>query len=112
MSLLNTTVGLALRAATLAACLLVACAAVAQPRPIDFNALALDWARGRYLSPVICETDGELVRGGRRLLITPGPRHARQGSVLTPIRWGVHWPMPLGVGVFFGSQTGRSRMRA
>ena len=59
----------------LAAGLLVG-AAAAQPRVIDLNVLALDWARGRYLSPVICETGGELTRGGRRLLITPGPRHA------------------------------------
>ena len=43
---------------------------------VDLNLLALDWARGRYLSPVICETDGNLTRGGRRLLIAPGPRHS------------------------------------
>jgi hypothetical protein len=61
----------------LAGGLLVACAAAAQPQVIDLNLLALDWARGRYLSPVICETSGELTRGGRRLMITPGPRHAR-----------------------------------
>jgi hypothetical protein len=65
--------------AAVAVPLLLACAAAAQslqPRALDLNLLALDWARGRYLSPVICETDGELTRGGRRLLITPGPRHA------------------------------------
>ena len=56
--------------------LLAACAAIAQQRPLDLNALALDWSRGRYLSPVICETEGDFTRGGRRLLITPGPRHA------------------------------------
>ncbi len=56
--------------------LLAACAASAQQRPLDLNALALDWSRGRYLSPVICETAGDLRRGGRRLLIAPGPRHA------------------------------------
>jgi hypothetical protein len=56
--------------------LLLACAAAAQARALDLNLLALDWARGRYLSPVICEADGALTRGGRRLLITPGPRHA------------------------------------
>jgi len=60
----------------LAGSLLVACTAAAQGRVIDLNVLALDWARGRYLSPVICEGGGELTRGGRRLLITPGPRHA------------------------------------
>jgi hypothetical protein len=73
----NAALGLAWRAVALASPLLLACAAAAQPRVLDLNVLALDWARGRYLSPVICETDGELVRGGRRLLITPGPRHAR-----------------------------------
>lgn len=40
----------------------------------DLNALAIDWARGRYLSPVICEVDGVPIRGGRRVLIAPGPR--------------------------------------
>ena len=43
----------------------------------DLNLLSLQWARGRYLSPVICEIDSKLVRGGRRLTIMPGPRHAR-----------------------------------
>ena len=43
----------------------------------DLNALALDWSRGRYLSPIICEVDGELVSGGRRIMVAPGPRHLR-----------------------------------
>lgn len=43
----------------------------------DLNILSLQWARGRYLSPVICEIDSKLVRGGRRVTIMPGPRHAR-----------------------------------
>ena len=59
-----------------AACLLVLCDTAAWPQGVDLNLLALDWARGRYLSPVICETGGELTRGGRRLLIAPGPRHS------------------------------------
>jgi len=61
---------------TVAGSLLVVCAVAAQPRTLDLNVLALDWARGRYLSPVICTTGDDSVRGGRRLLITPGPRHA------------------------------------
>jgi len=43
----------------------------------DLNRLALDWSRGRYLSPVICQTGEEVTRGGRRLMIAPGPRHTR-----------------------------------
>ena len=39
--------------------------------------LALDWARGRFASPVICQFDGKPVRGIRRVLITPGPAHVR-----------------------------------
>lgn len=66
------------RVAVLAAGLLpVACAAAAQSRAIDLNALSLDWARGAYLSPVICATGDELVRGGRKVEIAPGPRHRR-----------------------------------
>lgn len=51
------------------------CAFGASAQGVDLNLLAIDWARGRYLSPVICETDGKLTRGGRRVLIAPGPRH-------------------------------------
>ena len=39
--------------------------------------LAIEWARGRFLSPVICEIGGEVTRGGRAITILPGPRHAR-----------------------------------
>jgi hypothetical protein len=39
--------------------------------------LALDWARGRFATPVICEFDGRPVRGIRRVLIGPGPKHVR-----------------------------------
>lgn len=41
------------------------------------NALVLDWLRGRYASPLLCEIEGESARGLRRLLIAPGPRHVR-----------------------------------
>jgi hypothetical protein len=66
------------RTALLTAFALSAClplAAVAQ-QP-DLNVLSLHWARGRYVSPIICEVDDELIRGGRRLTIMPGPKHAR-----------------------------------
>ena len=39
--------------------------------------LALDWARGRFASPVICQLEGKPTRGIRRVLITPGPAHVR-----------------------------------
>lgn len=40
------------------------------------NEMALQWARGRYASPVICDIEGEPISGVRRLLIAPGPRHS------------------------------------
>lgn len=55
-----------------AVCLFVALAAAAQ-KDVTLAELALDWARGRYATPVICEFDGEPIRGVRRILITPGP---------------------------------------
>jgi hypothetical protein len=39
--------------------------------------LSIEWARGRYGSPVICELEGNPVQGMRRLHITPGPHHVR-----------------------------------
>jgi len=42
----------------------------------DLRKLAIDWARGRYNSPLVCEIDGDLVRGLRRLLVTPAPRES------------------------------------
>jgi hypothetical protein len=60
-------------AATLAA------AAGAQAMP-DLNLRALDWLRGRWASPVMCERGGELVGSTRRLVIAPAPRHVRPPS--------------------------------
>jgi hypothetical protein len=51
----------------------------AQAAP-NLNDLAIDWARGRYVSPVSCEIDGKTVNGVRRLLITPGSRDAPTAS--------------------------------
>lgn len=42
--------------------------------------LALDWARGRYATPLVCEIDGEPVRGVRRLLIAPAPNPAGRSA--------------------------------
>jgi hypothetical protein len=39
------------------------------------NWLALQWGRGEFRSPLVCEIDGTAHRGLRRLLITSGPRH-------------------------------------
>ncbi len=43
----------------------------------DLNALALQWARGRYASPLVCEFDGVPQRGLRRVVIDSGPRQLR-----------------------------------
>ncbi len=37
----------------------------------SMNDLVIDWAVGRYATPVMCEIDGELVRGIRRLILKP-----------------------------------------
>lgn len=47
----------------------------------DLNLLALDWARGQYGSPVVCEVDGAPVRAVRRVLIAPVPaKEAERGA--------------------------------
>lgn len=43
----------------------------------DLNALALDWLRGRYASPVVCEGGGTAAQAIRRVVVAAGPRHAR-----------------------------------
>jgi hypothetical protein len=44
---------------------------------MSVNDLAVDWARGRFASPVICIFDDGPVRGMRRVAISAGPVHAR-----------------------------------
>lgn len=62
--------------ALLAALLLVpAGRAPAQTQP-DLTQLALDWARGDYRSPLLCEFGEQPRRGLRRILIAPGPTSA------------------------------------
>jgi hypothetical protein len=51
----------------------------------SMNDLVIDWATGRYASPVMCEIDGELVRGVRRLILKP--RH----SLGRPSQLAVHF---------------------
>jgi hypothetical protein len=57
--------------------LLLADSAHAQTKSISVNDLAVDWARGRFASPVVCIFDGEPTRGMRRVAISAGPTHAR-----------------------------------
>jgi hypothetical protein len=40
----------------------------------DLGTLALTWARGDYATPLVCEIDGQPVRGLRRVLIAPVPK--------------------------------------
>jgi hypothetical protein len=46
------------------------------PSP-DLNQLALEWIRGEYRAPLICEIDGVPYRALRRILVSPGPRNTR-----------------------------------
>jgi len=46
----------------------------------DLNRMALDWARGQFASPVVCEVADEPVRALRRVLIAPGPSSERSAS--------------------------------
>jgi hypothetical protein len=48
--------------------LLASATATAQSGP-DLSDLVVEWARGRYASPVMCELEGSLVRGIRRVII-------------------------------------------
>lgn len=49
----------------------------ANPGAPTISDMALDWARGRFATPLICEFDGKLVRGIRRVMIAPGASHRR-----------------------------------
>lgn len=44
----------------------------------DLRVLALEWARGVYRAPLLCELGGETRRGLRRVLVRPGPRGGRE----------------------------------
>lgn len=40
---------------------------------LDLNLLALQWARGQFGSPVVCDVDGSPLRALRRVLVAPVP---------------------------------------
>jgi len=58
-------------AALLCAGMLALCSSAAAQGPPDLNLLVIDWASGAFASPVMCEIDGEVVRGIRRLTLVP-----------------------------------------
>lgn len=70
------------RLAPLPALLLLALALpaplVAQRPAVDLGLLALEWTRGVYRAPVLCEIDGETRRGLRRVLVRPDSRRGRR----------------------------------
>lgn len=49
---------------------LLAAPSLAQSGP-DLNDLVIDWSRGTYASPLLCEVDGVTVRAIRRVVIQP-----------------------------------------
>jgi len=55
----------------------LAAAEAASQEPGDLRALAVNWVRGQYASPLVCDINGEPTRGLRRLLITPSPSASR-----------------------------------
>ena len=53
------------------------------------NEFALEWTRGEYRAPLICEIDGVPYRALRRILVSPGPRqHATSHEPARPLRSG------------------------
>ena len=55
----------------------LAAAEAASQEPGDLRALAVNWVRGQYASPLVCDVNGEPTRGLRRVLITPSPSASR-----------------------------------
>lgn len=49
-------------------------AAAAKAAGPTLTDLALEWSRGRYVSPMICKFEGEALRAQRRALIAPGEK--------------------------------------
>ena len=49
--------------------------------PPDLNALIVNWAMGHYASPVMCEIEGQLVRGIRRVILKPRVEFRRPVSL-------------------------------
>jgi hypothetical protein len=69
-----------LRSAALALAVGLSVAPPARAQLPDLNLIALDWLRGRWASPVVCQRDGDATRALRRLVVAPGPVHARPVS--------------------------------
>ena len=64
--------------ATVLLCAISARPAVAQGgRPPSLNEFALGWLVGSYTAPLVCVLNGEPRRGLRRIVISPGSKHAR-----------------------------------
>jgi len=55
-------------------------ASPAHAGPPDLNQRALQWLRGRWASPIVCESNGDAHRTLRRLVISSGPRHDRPAT--------------------------------
>jgi hypothetical protein len=65
-----------------AAILLAPAVSGAQAQPA-LSDLVVEWARGRYASPLLCEMDGKLVRGVRRVILRPpASSHHRSSLVI------------------------------
>jgi len=59
----------------------------------DINALALDWIRGQYRAPMVCEFEAGPQRVVRRVLIAPAPKR------LVPVQDRIEFPDPAAPGV-------------
>jgi hypothetical protein len=61
--------------------------------PPDINSIALEWARGQYRAPMVCDFEAGPQRVLRRLVIAPGPSEA------VPIQDRLEFPDPEAPGV-------------
>jgi hypothetical protein len=59
--------------------LLLAAPGGSQPL-LDLNEMALRWTQGQWGAPLVCDLAGDVRRGVRKILVTPGPRDARPPS--------------------------------
>jgi len=46
----------------------------------DLNLRALQWLRGRWASPLVCDRGGEILETAHRLVIAPAAKHVRPPS--------------------------------
>jgi len=59
----------------------------------DINTLALDWIRGQYRAPMVCEFEAGPQRVVRRVLIAPAPKR------VVPVQDRIEFPDPAAPGV-------------